>query len=93
MKRSTTREADAAPLTAVWAGPWAGAVAGAAGGGTGNASAAARGKGVSPRARTAAHTTCPLVPQRSRLSNPAKMKVRLTKSGMEKSEGTKSFLK
>lgn len=92
MKRYMRRGADAAALTAVWAGPWAGAVAGAAGEGTGNVNAAARGRGVSPHAQTAAHTTCPHVLQRSHLSNPAKMKVRLTKSGIEikeKKEGHK----
>lgn len=84
MKRYTRRGADAAALTAVWARPWAGAVAGAAGEGTGSVNAVARGRGVSPHALTAAHTTCPHVLPRSHLSNPVKMKVRLTKSGIRK---------
>ncbi len=92
MKRYTRRGADAAALTAVWAGPWAGAAVGAAGEGTGNVNAAARGRGVSPRVQTAARTTCPHVLPRSRLSNPVKMKVRLTKSGLEKEDREKRFL-
>lgn len=88
MKRFTRRGADAAALTVVWAGPWAGAAAGAAGEGTANVNAAARGREVSPHAQTAAHTTCPHVLQRSHLSNPAKMKVRLTKSGITKRKAT-----
>lgn len=91
MKRYTRRGADAAALTAVWEGPWAGVAVGAAGGETGNANAAARGSGVSPRAQTAAHTTCPHALPRSHLSNPVKMKVRLTKSGIEKEDRQNVF--
>lgn len=91
MKRYTRRGADAAALTAAWAGPWAGAAVGAAGEGTGNVNAVARGRGVSPHAQTAAHTTCPHVLPRSHLSNPVKMKVRLTKSGIEKEDRENVF--
>ena len=63
------------------------AAAGAAGEGTGNASAASHGRGVSPHAQTAARITCPRVLPRSHLWNHAKMKVRLTNSGMESDSG------
>ena len=82
-RRYTKHEVDAAALTAVWAGLWAGAAAGAVGEGTGSVNAAARGRGVSPHALTAAHTTCPHVLPRSHSSNPVKMEVRLTKSGIQ----------
>lgn len=83
MRRYMKREVDAAALTVVWAGLWAGAAAGAAGEGTGSVNAVARGRGVSPHALTGAHTTCPHVLPRSHSSNPEKMKVRLTKSGIQ----------
>lgn len=82
-RRYMKHEVDAAALTAVWAGQWAGAAAGAVGEGTGSVNAATRGRGVSPHALTAAHTTCPHVLPRSHSSNPVKMKVRLTKSGIQ----------
>lgn len=88
-KRYTRRGVDAVVLTAAWAEPWAGEAAAAAGEGTGNESAAAHGRGASPHAQTGAHTTCPHVPLKSRSSNLAKMKVRLTKSGIEEAAGRK----
>ncbi len=84
MKRYMRHGADAVVLTVVGAEPWAGAAAGAAAEGTESVNAAARGRGVSPHVLTAAHTTCLHVLPRSHLSNPVKMKVRLTKSGIEK---------
>ena len=84
MKKFTKRGADAVALTVVWVGPWAGVADEAVGEETGNVSAAAHERGVSPHAPTAAHTTCLHVLPRSHLSNPAKMKVRLTKSEIKR---------
>lgn len=82
MKRYTRHGVDAVVLTAAWVALWEGAAGGAAGEGTATVSAVAHGREVSPHAQTDAHTTCLHVLPRSHLSSRAKMKVRLTKSGI-----------